>query len=560
MNEEMLRVEARKRAEDFLANSSDFRLGDIEAEQSHPVTRNMSEVFASSVQEGLSMLTECDALLAPKVAKTLQSDEFAQLEGAVFKTLNAGGRIILSGCGSSGRLCMRIENSFRKAIQFYGQEARKYEDKVLSLQTGGDYAVIRAVEFFEDFAALGRHQAEEFGLTDKDMLIGVTATGETTSILGSAARALDDGASVFMVVCSNPDHFYGRIPRAATVYRRPKTSVLFLPCGPMALTGSTRMQSSTYEQAVLGIAFDRTLTKLMGGEIRPLGNYAKAFEDLTRQISAAPCIEAMAEQVILEEKCYGKHGLITYFADEYMLDVLTDTTERSPTFMTPPFVSKGTTGQVESWAFVKNPNYDTITSWERCFRRPPRCIEWSKDEFAFLGLETDIIDKIPPIGHEALYKFVIGHEAMPERETPEGSTAVWIGAGEAPASFEKQAMKYHHHASFTLKKASLVPEKTTMDIFEHLGMKMLLNNVSTATMVRMGRVHGNWMTFLNISNKKLIDRAARIIALFSKLPYERALEELFYTEEMFKQNNDKEHSSTQETLRRLKKQIGGFSQ
>ena len=119
-------------------------------------------------------------------------------------------------------------------------------------------------------------------------------------------------------------------------------------------------------------------------------------------------------------------------------------------------------------------------------------------------------------------------------------------------------MKYHHHASFTLKKASLVPEKTTMDIFEHLGMKMLLNNVSTATMVRMGRVHGNWMTFLNISNKKLIDRAARIIALFSKLPYERALEELFYTEELFKQNNDKEHSSTQETLRRLKNQIGGF--
>ena len=172
------------------------------------------------------------------------------------------------------------------------------------------------------------------------MLIGVTATGETTSILGSAARALDDGASVFMVVCSNPDHFYDRIPRAATVYRRPKTSVLFLPCGPMALTGSTRMQSSTYEQAVLGIAFDRTLTKLMGKEIRPLENYANAFEDLTRQISAAPCIEAMAEQVILEEKCYGKHGLITYFADEYMLDVLTDTTERSPTFMTPPLSAR----------------------------------------------------------------------------------------------------------------------------------------------------------------------------------------------------------------------------
>ena len=90
-----------------------------------------------------------------------------------------------------------------------------------------------------------------------------------------------------------------------------------------------------------------------------------------------------------------------------------------------------------------------------------------------------------------------------------------------------------------------------MDLFEHLSMKMLLNNFSTATMVRMGRVSGNWMTFLNISNKKLIDRAARIVSILCNLPYEKALEELFYTEGLQKVANDMKNSSTQETIRRL---------
>lgn len=553
MNEELFRAEARRRAEDFLTNDSDFRLGNIEAEQSHPVTRNMSDVFAVSVENGLGLLAQCDSLLSPKIAETLKSQSYERFENAILRTLQNGGRVVMSGCGSSGRLCMRIENSFRKAAALLGDSVKPYENRVIALQTGGDYSVIRAVEFFEDFTALGRHQAEELKLTEKDLLIGVTATGETTSILGTAARALDDGASVHMLVCSDPDHFYDRLPRAATVYRRPKSDVLLLPCGPMALTGSTRMQSSTYEQAILAIAMDRVLANLAGEDIRPVEAYSKAFSALTEQIASPRAIRVLAEQVLLEKNCYENHCLITYFADEYLLDVLTDTTERSPTFATPPFISKGMVDQPQSWAFVKNPVYDTAASWIRCFGRIPRCIEWSKEEFASLGLEKKVVDGIPPIGLEALHQFEIGCEPMPEREQAPDSTAVWIGADDAPAAFEDQAKKYHNKACFTLKKAGVVPEKTAMDIFEHLGMKMLLNDFSTATMVCMDRVCGNWMTFLNISNKKLVDRAARIIALFSELPYEKALEELFYTEEVLKAKNDKEHSSTQETLKRLNK-------
>lgn len=550
-DEQTARLTAREKAEEFLTKYSDFRLGDIEAEQSHPLTRNMSEAFERSIPEGVSLLTACDALLGPKLRATLKSTAYAQMEADILNTLSAGGRIILSGCGSSGRLCMRIENSFRLALGRLGKKGKGLEDRVLSLMTGGDYAVIRAVEFFEDFTALGRKQAEELRLEPKDLLIGVTATGETTSILGTAAKALDDGAAVWMVVCSDPEAFFERLPRAKTVYHRERTQVLLLPCGPMALTGSTRMQSSTYEQAVISIAVERALHLLTGEPVRSLDEYADCFDDILAQISGKTSVELISGQIDLEESVYRKEGLITYFADEYMLDVLTDTTERSPTFMTPPFVSAGMSGQKQSWAFVKNPSYETEESWTRCFRRVPRCIEWPREVFASLELENSVIDRIPPIGLKAICEFRIGCEVAPEREGVNGSTAVWIGAEKAPEDFKKQAARYQHSASFTFEEAGICPPKTDMDIFEHLTMKMMLNDFSTATMVRMGRVQSNWMTFLNISNKKLVDRAGRIISLLSGILYEKALEELFYTDEILKATDDTEKSSTQETLRRL---------
>lgn len=550
MNRDALREIANNRAKDFLENEKDFQLGSIEAEQSHPLTRNMSDVFSRSVSEGASMLVECDRRLADAYKSTLESDYYRELEKNIQAALKDGGRIILSGCGSSGRLCMRLENSFRLACERIGKSANPYADKVLSLMTGGDYAVIRAVESFEDFTALGRKQAEELHLGEKDLLIGVTATGETTSILGTASRALDDGATVWMVICSDPDAFYHKIPRAATVYHRPRSEFLLLPCGPMALTGSTRMQSSTYEQVVLGTALDRVLASLTAAEQHPLSFYSTAFSLITAQMAEPTCIHALVEQISLEEDIYRNNGLITYFSDEYLLDVLTDTTERSPTFMTPPFVSASMSDQIASWAFVKDPEAETEESWTRCFRRVPRCIEWDHDTYRTLGLKDETIDRIPPIGLKALYEFRIGQERSPDREQ---GTAVWVGDKEAPVSFTAYAAHYQTRTSFSLEAAGITPPATKMDLFEHLSMKMLLNNFSTATMVRMGRVQGNRMTFLNISNKKLVDRAGRIISQMSGLPYDEALRELFYTEELLKEQGELNLSATQETLKRLLK-------
>ena len=53
-------------------------------------------------------------------------------------------------------------------------------------------------------------------------------------------------------------------------------------------------------------------------------------------------------------------------------------------------------------------------------------------------------------------------------------------------------------------------------------LKMLLNAISTISMAALGRISGNYMTYVTPSNKKLIDRATRIIAALANVTYETA--------------------------------------
>ncbi|MGE4565873.1 MAG: hypothetical protein AB7F32_13445, partial [Victivallaceae bacterium] len=101
----------------------------------------------------------------------------------------------------------------------------------------------------------------------------------------------------------------------------------------------------------------------------------------------------------------------------------------------------------------------------------------------------------------------------------------------------------------------LTVEPTLLRLWEHLAIKLVLNTVSTGTMVKLGRVAGTWMSFVAVSNKKLIDRAIRLVAELSSLEYREAAHELFRSiEEIAAMPPDCERPSTvQHTLKRLGK-------
>ncbi len=70
-----------------------------------------------------------------------------------------------------------------------------------------------------------------------------------------------------------------------------------------------------------------------------------------------------------------------------------------------------------------------------------------------------------------------------------------------------------------------VPCRTTillLDGVTRVVVKLVMNALSTCTMVRLGRVMGNYMIWVVPSNLKLIDRATRYITKLTGFDYEAA--------------------------------------
>ena len=66
------------------------------------------------------------------------------------------------------------------------------------------------------------------------------------------------------------------------------------------------------------------------------------------------------------------------------------------------------------------------------------------------------------------------------------------------------------------------PTASPLRLYDRLAMKLVLNNVSTATMARLGRLVSNWMAHVEPTNKKLIDRGTRLVAEIAGVDYSTA--------------------------------------
>jgi len=329
----------------------------------------------------------------------------------------------------------------------------------------------------------------------------------------------------------------------------------------MAITGSTRMQATTMELLVLGWALQKAFNAcagISGSKENPV----EIFEELLDKLTADNTVEAIASMIELEERIYSQGGLVTYFADKLLIDILTDTTERNPTFMLPPFVKADDSVSPQSWSFVKNPLYPTKKAWERVLERAPRCLDWTKKDYIALNASEIIADNPPAVGIEEIYKFRIGREKDRRRYSPKPSAAIAVlsasdmqaGTGKFLEAFNLQKKDFSESRIFVIGENSGIPGAVTLpcrikqspvNLWEHLAVKLVMNTISTITMARMGRVKSNWMAWVQASCKKLIDRATRLIAELCKIPYEEACAELFRSIEEIEKNdwNGKEKPS-----------------
>jgi len=296
-------------AKDFLENETQFHLGMLPTEQSHPKTRGLAEGLAADLPAGIRMLQSVDEEVADSVSRVFSGDAFHALVDSLRAALEGGRRVCFSGCGATGRLSILLEARWR---HFWTREAgrrpetaaacRARENQVCSIMTGGDHALIRSVENFEDYASFGRRQVQEAGLGPGDVLVAVSEGGETSSVIGTVLEVLDRGGTAFFVF-NNPARILSKhIERSRRVIESPGVTVLDLSSGPMAVAGSTRMQATTSELLVVGAALELAVP---GAGLERAGAtsgtvFARRFRDLLLALRSKRTVERLAAWVEFE--------------------------------------------------------------------------------------------------------------------------------------------------------------------------------------------------------------------------------------------------------------------
>ena len=537
---------ARERARDFIDNEKQFQLGFLPTEQSNPITATLEEDFKRSTLAGVQCLQRGDRQIAITMRHVFASPEFRALVNAMVETLSTPPltnsstpklpRIIFSGCGATGRLSILLESMWRdffhrRAAELTPEEL-KLADRSASIMTGGDFALIKSVESFEDYAEGGRRQAAALNVGEGDTFVAISEGGETSSVLGSLAYAAEHGARCFLVFNNPADLLRKHLDRCRDAIDNPKVTVIDLYCGSMALAGSTRMQATTSEQLLCSCALEAALCRVLPHFAKETADdYTLAFESVLSKLESPAVRKSIVDAIDFEKSFYSRKGRVTYFADDCMLDLFTDTTERSPTFMLPPFRSTDETNLAQSWAFVKNPLYTTEKCWDALLHRDVRCLEWTADDYAKPGMPPLTGGQLPQIGRESLMKYQIGSEDTPERYMDCESVAVIVRVGAPDAVFEAAARaKSENFGEVRLFDVASV-DSSPLEVWKHLAVKLTFNILSTGTMVAMGRVSGNWMSWVSISNKKLVDRGIRLISELSRISYEKAAERLFAADE-----------------------------
>lgn len=526
---------ARKRARDFIDNEKQFQLGFLPTEQSNPITATLEEDFKRSTLAGVQCLQRGDRQMPITMRHVFAGRRFAALvDSMVASVTGSKGRIIFSGCGATGRLSILLESMWRdffhrRAAELTDEE-RALADRSASIMTGGDFALIRSVEFFEDFAEGGRRQSAALNVGEGDTFVAITEGGETSSVLGTLKYAAEHGARCFLVFNNPADLLRKHLDRCREAIDNPKVTVIDLYCGSMSVAGSTRMQATSSEQVLCSCAIEAALCRVLPRFANETASdYTLAFENLLAGLESPEGRAGLVKAIEFEKGVYEAGGRITYLADKCMLDLFTDNTERAPTFMIPPIRSGREKGLAQSWAFVKNPLHTTEECWSEMMRRHPRCLDFTADDARSLGMPQTFIDNPPAVKYSDLITYMIGNEPAPERiEGFSRAAAVVLRVPGETADFIEAADRL----------AAAWPEKTEfrfdfpiadspLEIWKHLAVKLAFNCLSTGTMTAMGRVAGNWMSYVSMSNKKLIDRNIRLVVELGRVDYETAAETIF---------------------------------
>ena len=214
-------------------------LNKIATEQRNPRTLHIDEV---STLDMVKLINSEDRTVAESIVPVLP--KIAEAIDVIADRISRGGRLVYTGCGTSGRLGV-LDAS--ECPPTFSADA----DTVRAVIAGGPNAVFNAAEGAEDDPEQGAKDIAEIGLSAADVLCGIAASGRTPYVIGAMKYAKSVGAAVIAVTCCPGSE----IDRLAGIGISPAP-------GPEVITGSTRMKSGTAQKMVLNMLSTGAMIKL----------------------------------------------------------------------------------------------------------------------------------------------------------------------------------------------------------------------------------------------------------------------------------------------------------
>jgi N-acetylmuramic acid 6-phosphate etherase len=171
--------------------------------------------------ELVQLINDEDRTVAGAVSDAAES--IAGAIDAIVERLEAGGRLVYVGAGSSGRAA-----------------AADAAECGPTFSTDRISAVTTEEEAAEDDTEAGARDLSAFAVGAKDVVLGVSASGRTPYTLAAVQQASRDGALTIGVACVRDSELARRTDQA-----------IELEVGPEVIAGSTRMKAGTAQKLVL---------------------------------------------------------------------------------------------------------------------------------------------------------------------------------------------------------------------------------------------------------------------------------------------------------------------
>jgi N-acetylmuramic acid 6-phosphate etherase len=235
----------------------------------------------------IEAVTEANARAIAAVQRALP--ELTRAAEGIEARLAAGGRLVYAGAGTSGRLAVLDAAELSPTFG--------YDDTVV-LMAGGESALTRSKEGAEDDVDAAEAEVEVAGVSSRDAVVGVAASGRTPYTVAAIRKARALGA--FTVgIANNP---------GTPLLDAADVGVL-LDTGPEVLAGSTRLAAGTAQKAALNALSTTVMVRLGGAygnlmvSMRPLN--AKLVNRAAGIVARATGLEHEEAAALLEAS--GRH-------------------------------------------------------------------------------------------------------------------------------------------------------------------------------------------------------------------------------------------------------------